>query len=508
MTDFRDDLTSVPGFRVGSAEDLDAATGCTVVLCPEDGAVGGVDQRGGAPGTRETDPLGPLHLVQRCHAVVLTGGSAFGLDAAGGVVAYLEERGIGFATRAARVPIVPAAVLYDLGIGRADRRPDPAMGRAACLEAELGGKVRQGNAGAGAGATVGKVNGLEGAMKGGLGSAALEVLPGIWVGALVAVNAFGDVLDSATGGILAGARLPGAAPHDPAWADTVAVLRQRGGRPLGFGSTPGIEPPPAEGSNTVIGVVATNARLDKEGANLLARMANAGLARSVRPVHTLVDGDTIFALAAGEAECDVNLLGAVAADLVARAVMNGIMRARTLLGVPCAHDLRGPVRGLRIRETTPETLEADIDAVREVGRTILTWFRISSVEEMIPAEMRYRRTLIAEVEGKAVGFILHGPSDLHPEEGLTEIHWLAVDAAYRGRGVGHALVRVLEEMVARTGGVIELWTVPDAEYFPPYDSTRAFYRAVGFEPFYIDAPARAELGIEKLYFRKRVARAD
>lgn len=327
----RDDLTDVPGFRVGSAEDAAALTGCTVVLCPPEGAVGGVDQRGGAPGARETDPLRPLHLVDRCHAVLLAGGSAFGLDAAGGVVGYLEARGIGFETRAARVPIVPAAVLYDLGLGRADRRPDAAMGEAACREAEAGGAVRQGNAGAGCGATVGKALGLEQAMKGGLGSTSLEALPGLFVGALVVVNAFGDVIDPAGGRILAGTRLPDASiaalPGAPRFADTVEVLRARGGEPLTFRPT---------ATNTVLAVVATNARLDKEGANVLAQMAVAGLARSVRPVHTMVDGDTIFALAAGERPCDVSLLGALAADLLSRAVMRAVRAAHPAAGLPAA----------------------------------------------------------------------------------------------------------------------------------------------------------------------------
>jgi ribosomal protein S18 acetylase RimI-like enzyme len=254
--------------------------------------------------------------------------------------------------------------------------------------------------------------------------------------------------------------------------------------------------------------VATNAILDKEGANLLARMANSGLARSIRPVHTLVDGDTVFALASGEVECDVNLLGGVAADLLARAVVRAVMRAESLHGVPCAHDLHGPARGLRIRAVNATTLEADIEAVRAAGRTILTWFRPSSVEEMIPEEMRRRTTLVAEIEGKVVGYLLHGPSDDHPEEGLTEVHWIGVDAGYRGRGVGHALIRALEEeLIERGGGTLELYTVPDCEHYPPYDSTREFYRRIGFTDFYVDATAHARIGMEKLYLRKRVGRA-
>ncbi len=324
----RDDLTDVAGFRAGSAEDRSAATGCTVVLCPEGGAVGGVAQRGGAHGTRETDPLRPLHLVDRCHAILLAGGSAFGLDAAGGVARWLEVRGIGFETSAARVPIVPAAVLFDLGIGRADRRPDAAMGEAACIEAERGEAIRQGNAGAGCGATVGKVLGIERAMKGGLGSASEEVLPGLMVGALSAVNAFGDILDPSGGGILAGARRPG---QPDSLADTLAAMRERGAAPLAFSR---------DASSTVIAVVATNARLDKSGANAFAEMAIAGLARAIRPVHTMVDGDTLFTLSAGDADCDVSLLAAVAADLLARSVVRAIRAAESFAGVPALRDLR------------------------------------------------------------------------------------------------------------------------------------------------------------------------
>lgn len=325
----RDDLTDVPGFRVGHADDPDAATGCTVILCPDEGAVGGVAQRGGAHGTRETDPLRPLHLVDRCHAVLLTGGSAFGLDAAGGVVRRLEARGIGFPTRAARVPIVPAAVLFDLGIGRADRRPDAKMGEAAAIEAERDSPVRQGNAGAGCGATVGKALGVEGAMKGGTGSVSAEVIPGVRVGVLTAVNAFGDIIDPDSGRILAGAR----APETPErFADTVAAMRARGGVPLGFAR---------EATSTVISVVATNARLDKSGANALAEMAIAGLARVIRPAHTMVDGDTLFALAAGDAECDVNLIAAVAADLLTAAVIRAVRSAESLAGAIALRDLGG-----------------------------------------------------------------------------------------------------------------------------------------------------------------------
>lgn len=315
----------IPGIRVGHAHDLEALTGCTVVLC-EAGAVGGVDQRGGAPGTRETDPLRPLHLVQQAHAVVLAGGSAFGLEAATGVVRYLEERGIGFDVRIAKVPIVPAAILFDLGIGRSDVRPDAAMGYAACLAATEG-PVAEGNVGAGAGATVGKVLGLAQAMKSGLGTASIDLGGGLIVGALVAVNAFGDVVDPQTGRILAGARRP----DGTGFADTLAVLRAYTQQPpMRFGA-----PPPASG-NTVIGVVVTSANLTKEGANKVAQMAHDGIARAVRPAHTMLDGDTLFTLATGQVEADVNVVGAFAAEVVAQAIVRAVLTAKPAAGLPAA----------------------------------------------------------------------------------------------------------------------------------------------------------------------------
>ncbi|MER3545652.1 MAG: peptidase S58 [Chloroflexota bacterium] len=319
----------IPGIRVGHAHDLEALTGCTVVLC-EAGAVGGVDQRGGAPGTRETDPLRPLHLVQQAHAVVLAGGSAFGLEAATGVVRYLEERGVGFDVRIAKVPIVPAAILFDLGIGRSDVRPDAAMGYTACLAATEG-PVAEGNVGAGAGATVGKVLGLAQAMKSGLGTASVDLGGGLIVGAVVAVNAFGDVVDPQTGRILAGARRP----DGTGFADTLAVLRAYAQEPpLRFGA-----PPPASG-NTVIGVVVTNASLTKEGANKVAQMAHDGIARAVRPAHTMLDGDTLFTLATGQVEADVNVVGAFAAEVVAQAIVRAVLTAEPAGGLPAA---RGPI---------------------------------------------------------------------------------------------------------------------------------------------------------------------
>jgi L-aminopeptidase/D-esterase-like protein len=320
-------ITSIPGLRVGHAQDDQALTGVTVVLC-EKGAVGGVDQRGGAPGTRETDALHPMHLVEKVHAVVLSGGSAFGLDSASGVVRYLEERGVGFDVLVARVPIVPAAILFDLGIGRADVRPDAAMGYQACLNASSA-PPAEGNVGAGAGCTVGKILGMGQAMKSGLGTAAIDLGNGIIVAAIAAVNVFGDVIDPSSGQILAGARAfqEGAAPADShLFADTLEVMKYMVGRNLGF----------ARRENTAIGVVATNARLDKEQVNKVAQMAQDGIARTVRPAHTMLDGDTIFALSAGNRKADVNIVGAFAAEAFAQAVLRAVRMAQPLAGLPAS----------------------------------------------------------------------------------------------------------------------------------------------------------------------------
>jgi len=328
----RNAITDVPGLRVGHAQDEEALTGCTVVLC-EGGAVGGVDQRGGAPGTRETDAMHPLHLVQQVHAVVLAGGSAFGLDAATGVVRYLEERGVGFDVRVAKVPIVPAAILFDLGIGRADVRPDAAMGYQACQNASAD-PPAEGNAGAGMGATVGKILGPGQAMKSGIGTASMEIGGGVVVAAIVAVNAFGDVIDPATGQILAGARTLQQGPvrigTGPVFADTLQVMKTLVGRTsLGFSTR----------EHTVIGVVASNARLDKEQTNKVAQMAQDGLARTIRPAHTMLDGDTIFALSTGAHKADVNIVGAFAAEVLAQAVLRGVRAARPAGGLLSASEL-------------------------------------------------------------------------------------------------------------------------------------------------------------------------
>jgi L-aminopeptidase/D-esterase-like protein len=326
-------ITDIPGLRVGHAQDEQALTGCTVVLC-ENGAIGGVDQRGGAPGTRETDAMHPMHLVNEVHAVVLAGGSAFGLDAATGVVRYLEERGVGFDVRVARVPIVPAAILFDLAIGESGVRPDADMGYQACLNASTD-PPAEGNIGAGTGATVGKILGLAGAMKTGIGTASLEIGSGVIVGAIVAVNVFGDVIDPETGQIVAGARVVQKGPikvgKGPYFADTLCVMESLIGRTmLGF----------AARENTAIGIVATNAKLNKEQINKVAQMAQDGLARTVRPAHTMLDGDTIFALATGDKKADVNIVGAFGAQVFAQAVLRAVWTAESAAGLPCAAEVK------------------------------------------------------------------------------------------------------------------------------------------------------------------------
>jgi L-aminopeptidase/D-esterase-like protein len=293
---------------VGQAQDEDALTGCTVILCRQ-GAVAGVDVRGGAPGTRETDLLDPINIVEKVHAVMLAGGSAFGLDAASGVVRYLEEQKIGFETGAARVPIVPAAILYDLSVGRADVRPDFAMGYHAAVSASFL-PPAEGNVGAGTGASVGKMRGMKYAMKSGVGTWSRKV-NGIGIGALVAVNAVGDVVDPRSGEIIAGMRT----------GTTLGFLQKK-------------PPRAAFPSNTVIGVVATNAELTKAQATKVAQMAHDGLARVIRPAHTMFDGDTIFALATGEKKADVSMVGAFAAEVMAEAILRAVKMAAPAGGLP------------------------------------------------------------------------------------------------------------------------------------------------------------------------------
>lgn len=312
-------ITKVTGIEVGHWTNLDAATGCTVIVCRQ-GAVGGVDVRGSAPGTLNTDLMRPVNLIQKAHAVVLSGGSTYGLDAAGGVMRYLEEQGIGFKTGVGVNPIVASAVLFDLAIGRSDVRPDSDAGYAACQNANDG-PVEEGCVGAGTGATAGKLLGPSYATKTGLGSAARLIAGNIMVGAIVAVNPFGDVVDPTTGKVIAGAR-------DPKGQGFVNTMERLYGDlsqfTLGFPS------------NTTIAVVATDAVLSKEGANKMAQMAHDGLAQAIRPVHTMFDGDTIFAMATGQrvgVNADVSVVGAVAASVLAEAVLRAVHKATSLAGI-------------------------------------------------------------------------------------------------------------------------------------------------------------------------------
>ena len=312
---FNDTLTALDGLSVGHFTHPKRPTGCTVVLCPP-GAVAGVDVRGAAPGTRETDLLAPGNTVPHVHALVLSGGSAYGLDAAGGVMRWLEARGHGLRVGPACVPIVPAAVIFDLGVGDPSLRPDAQAGEWACDNASTA-PVAQGDVGAGAGATVGKLFGPDLAMKGGLGRAMVQVGP--WqVAALVVCNALGDVVDPETGQLLAGARV---APDAMTLLDSTRAMLA--GMPLGQ---------PSVGSNTSIGVVATNARLDKAQAQRLAVAGHDGLARAIRPVHTPMDGDTLFGLATGTCDQapDPLLLCAMGAQAVALATVRAVQSARTL----------------------------------------------------------------------------------------------------------------------------------------------------------------------------------
>lgn len=319
-----DAITDVKGIKVGHYTDREGITGCTVVLC-EEGAVGGVDVRGGAAGTREIDPMRPGHVVERVNAVLLTGGSAFGLDAAAGVARYLEERGKGHQTRAMKVPIVPTAVIYDLAIGSKNVRPDPEAGYKACLAA-TDGPVEEGSVGAGTGATVGKLLGMEHATKGGVGTVSTIIGGEIVVGVLAVVNALGNVVDPSSGRIVAGVR----DPEGRGFLDPVDLIRH--GVPV-F--------PPR--SNSTLAVVATNAALSREGAVVVARMAQAGLARVIRPAHTIFDGDVVFALATGEKESHYPLspfiIGTIAAELLAQAIIRAVMKAESLGGVPAAKEI-------------------------------------------------------------------------------------------------------------------------------------------------------------------------
>lgn len=310
-------LTAVKGIHVGHQTHLEGATGCTVVICP-DGTVGGVDQRGGGPGTRETDLLHPLRGMEQVNAVVLSGGSAFGLAVADGVMRYLEEHNIGYkGIPGFVVPIVPAAILFDLAIGQPGIRPDAAMGYAAC-EVATAAPVQEGSVGAGTGCRIGAIMGNDRATKGGIGSACLAIDDELIVAALVAVNAVGDVVDE-QGKIMAGLRQSSDSAEFVSTLEFMRVFSR--------------QQRPDRRENTVIGVVATNARLTKAQVNKVAQMAHDGIARAVNPAHTMYDGDTIFALATGEIQANVSVVGAYAAEAVAQAIRRGVRAATSLAGV-------------------------------------------------------------------------------------------------------------------------------------------------------------------------------
>ncbi|HYE88197.1 MAG TPA: P1 family peptidase [Vicinamibacterales bacterium] len=319
-------ITAVTGIKVGHHTLTDRPTGCTVILVDGDGAAGGVSQRGGAPGTRETDLLDPSNMVDRVNAVVLSGGSAFGLDAATGTVRWLEEHNIGWPTGSGKVPIVPSAILFDLGVGANPKiRPTADCGYRAAAAATSAPAV-EGSIGAGAGATVGKTGGPGRSMKAGVGSYSITLANGLTVGAIVAVNAVGDIIDPDTGRVVAGVRNP-----DDTLADARRILR--GGQPAQA---------PRPGENTTIGLVATNARLTKTQAQRVALMADDGLARAIFPAHTMGDGDTVFALATGHwtGEVNVTQIGALAADVMARAIVRAATEATSLPNYPSARDLK------------------------------------------------------------------------------------------------------------------------------------------------------------------------
>ncbi|MDR2106206.1 MAG: P1 family peptidase [Coriobacteriales bacterium] len=330
------------GFLLGHAQDESAGTGCTAIIC-EQGGIAGVSVRGAAPATRETDLLDPCNVVERAHAVVLSGGSAFGLDAANGVMRWLEQRGVGFPVNDAVVPIVCSACIFDLNIGDGSVRPDAAFGLAACEDAmRTGGRVlRTGNVGVGAGASVGKLLDIGFAMKGGFGAASIQ-LGEIRVAALVAVNAFGNVLDRTTGELLAGVRDPQAGTSIlDSWHAFSLMLAATEQTTSGAETAhvPGFAATPVPGANTTIGCVLTNATLTKAHATRVADMAHDGLARAIDPVHTSFDGDALFALSTAKLAAPPDLIGALGAAVTEAAILNAIRSATSAHGLPSAQDL-------------------------------------------------------------------------------------------------------------------------------------------------------------------------
>ncbi len=314
-------ITDIEGIKIGHAQDLDAATGCTVVI-GEAGVTAGVDVRGGAPGTRETDLLDPVNLVEQIHAVVMAGGSSFGLDSASGVMQYLEEKGVGLDVFVTKVPIVCGAVLFDLTIGDHRVRPDKEMGYQACLNADDT-ECEEGSVGAGTGATVGKILGMERCMKSGLGTYCIQT-GDLKIGAIVAVNCLGDVIDPKTGEILAGVLDEN---KERFLNSEEIMIKEFSGRKIEFSG------------NTTIGVIVTNAKLTKSEANKVASMAHNGYGRTMRPAHTMFDGDTIFAVATGRVDTDVSVAGLLAARIMEQAVVRAVKRATPLCGLKCHSEL-------------------------------------------------------------------------------------------------------------------------------------------------------------------------
>ncbi|MBW2005647.1 MAG: P1 family peptidase [Deltaproteobacteria bacterium] len=310
-------ITDIKGVSVGHASDFEGLTGVTVILTPS-GMTGGIDISGFATSSRQIDALSASHIVQKVHAICITGGSAYGLDAASGVMDYLEERNSGFDVGVARIPIVPTAAIFDLRVGSAKSRPDKNMGYCACQEA-TDGKIAEGSVGVGTGATVGKFYGIEQAMKGGVGIAANTLNNGLIVGALVAVNAFGDIKDPITGKILAGARK---AKKSMEFADTSGLMRK------------GVQRPIPAFQNTTIGVIVTNAKLTKQNASAVAKIASNGLTKAISPGNTIYDGDIIFTLASGEIEVDYYTVGLMAEEVLISAIIRGITTAKEVKGIP------------------------------------------------------------------------------------------------------------------------------------------------------------------------------
>lgn len=318
------DISEIEGFRIGNAQDVKAATGCTAVIC-EKGASSGVDVRGGSPATRETDLLNPVNMIQKIHAVMLSGGSSFGLDASSGAMQYLEENGVGFDVKVTKVPIVCAASLFDLTIGDYKVRPDKKMGYEACKNSEKKGKVSNGNVGAGCGATVGKILGEKYCMKGGLGTFAVQVGK-LKVGAIVAVNCLGDIINSEKGKIIAGCL------NDTmdGFRNTEKVMLDRYDDKKNLFN-----------GNTTIGVVITNGYITKDEANKIASMAHNGYARAIRPAHSMFDGDTIFVMGGGDVKCDASTVGFLSAEVIEKAIIRGIISADSIFGIPCYKEKMG-----------------------------------------------------------------------------------------------------------------------------------------------------------------------